>query len=523
MRIGKLHSRPSVRLSAAGLALAAAATLTVTETGAADAAPVVDPTAGKVVAHSGFDVRRDGFSFENWGDNGPLHRRGLTIDGMRAVFGDEVCARIVLGICSPTTVSELVQDVYNDMMTGGHCYGMAALAGLYATKRLDKFPLAMPWQTVYSMPPSAPLDELIARMFVTQGFPPSDQYEDGVGVSEALSKLRAAWKRNDNYILAVYTDDERTAGHAINPIAIRDLRDGKYGIVVYDNNFPGQEKMVVVDPAADTWYYSTATNPSEPTLLFQGSQKNRLILIPVASALARHHDPDLSSDDTFVMVTDTNGGARGAGDVDWKVRVTDLSGNPIRGVEQRVLLNNDNAAQFTVPAGKKFRVVVDGVEAGKTADIRAVAMSAGGAVGVGDLEVPSGATAALDIDPVRHSVRVTSSAPTTADFEVATEDSLRSVSVDTSQLAIGPGSAVSVGANSLTGVTLQTQGRAQKVSIAVERSDTIADRNAVTRAPITLRPGAKVDVPVNLWTGWNPIAATVRAGNSTTIVPLTMK
>ncbi len=124
---------------------------------------------------------------------------------------------------------------------------------------------------------------------------------------------------------------------------------------------------------------------------------------------------------------------------------------------------------------------------------------------------------------MRHSVRVTSSAPTTADFEVATEDSLRSVSVDTSQLAIGPGSAVSVGANSLTGVTLQTQGRAQKVSIAVERSDTIADRNAVTRAPITLRPGAKVDVPVNLWTGWNPIAATVRAGNSTTIVPLTMK
>ncbi len=108
----------------------------------------------------------------------------------------------------------------------------------------------------------------------------------------------------------MYTDDERTAGHAINPIAIRDLRDGKYGIVVYDNNFPGQEKMVVVDPAADTWYYSTATNPSEPTLLFQGSQKNRLILIPVASALARHHDPDLSSDDTFVIVTDTNGAPR---------------------------------------------------------------------------------------------------------------------------------------------------------------------------------------------------------------------
>lgn len=523
MRKGLGHSRRSTRPLVAALAVTISATFSVVAAGGSGAAPVVNPQAGKVVAHSGFNVKRDGFSFENWGANDALHRRGLTIEGMRAVFGDEVCARIVLGICSPTTVAELVQEEFNESMTGGHCYGMAALAGLYNTKRLSQFPLALPGQSVYSMPASGPLDELIARMFITQGFPPTDLAASEVSVPQALSKLRTAWSRNDNYILAIYTDDEKSAGHAINPIALRDLGDGKRGIVVYDNNFPGVEKMVVVDPAADTWYYSTATNPSEPTMLFQGSQKNKMMLVPLSKVLARHQDPDLRTDDTVVVVSDTNGSARGAGDVDWDARVTDLSGNPIPGVEQQILFNNDNTARFTVPAGKKFRIVVDGVDAGRTADITATALSAGGAVAVGDLEVPAGATSALDIDPVRHAIRVTSSAPTTAEFEVATEDSLRSVSTETSQLAIGPGSSVSVGATSPVGVTVQTEGRAQKFRVAVERSDTIADRSAVTQTPVTLRPGAKLDVPVDLWTGWTPLTATVRAGGSTTAVPLTVR
>lgn len=523
MRKGQGHSRWSTRPLVAALAVSISATFPVVGIGASEAAPVVNPQAGKVVAHSGFDVKRDGFSFENWGDDDALHRRGLTIDGMRAVFGDEVCARIVLGVCSPTTVAELVQNEFNESMTGGHCYGMAALAGLYNTKRLSPFPLAMPWQTVYSMPASGPLDELIARMFITQGFPPTDLAMSEVSVSQALTKLRNAWSRNDNYILAIFTDDEQTAGHAINPVAIRDLGDGKRGIVVYDNNFPGVEKMVVVDPAADTWYYSTATKPSDPTMLFQGSQKNKLVLVPLATVLARHQDPDLRTDDTVVVVTDTNGTAKGVGDVDWDVRVTDLSGKPIPGVEQKILFNNDNTARFIVPAGKRFRVVVDAVEAGRTADISTTVLSSGGAVAVGDLEVPAGATSALDVDPVRHAIRVSSSAPTTARFEVATEDSLRSVSTQTSQLAIGPGSSVSVGATSPVGVTVQTEGRAQKFRVAVERSDTIADRSAVTQTPVTLRPGAKLDVPVDLWTGWTPLTATVRAGGSTTAVPLSVK
>ncbi|MEO9330224.1 hypothetical protein [Gordonia aurantiaca] len=523
MRIGKRCTRRSARLSAIGLALAATATLTVGGTERAAAVPLVDPTDGKVVAHSAFDVKRDGFSFENWGPDDGLHRRGVTVEGLRAVFGDEVCARIVAGICSPTTVAELMQEEFNASMSGGHCFGMAALAGLYSTRRLEKFPLAMPWQTVYDMQPSGPLDELISRLFITQAFAPTTAAMSESSVAETVSRLRAAWARGDNHILAIFTDDAQEEGHAVTPIALRDLGDGKYGIVIYDNNFPGVEKMIVADAEADTWYYSTATKPSDPIMLFQGSPKNRMVLVPLSTILKRHVDPDLGSEDTFVVVSDTNGGARGRGDVDWKVRVTDLSGNPIPGVDRDVLFNNDNTARFAVPAGKRFRIVIDGVSAGQTADIRAAAFSAGGAVGVNDLEVPSGAAATIDVDPVRHAMGVTSSAPTTTGFQIVTEDSLRSVSVETSQLAVGPDSSASVGATSAAGVSVQTTGRAQKVRLAVERSDTFADRYAATGTPVTLRPGASVDVPVNIWTGWTPLEATVHAGAATTRVPLTVK
>ncbi|MGW0038737.1 hypothetical protein [Gordonia sp. NPDC003376] len=520
MRTGQGGSRRSTRLLVSALAVAVSAPLMVMTAAPADAAPVVNPKAGKVVAKSAFDVKRDGFSFENWGPDDELHRRGLTVDGMRAVFGDGVCARITVEVCSPTTVAELLQQELNASMTGGHCYGMAALAGLYSTKRLNTLPLAMPWQSVYDMKPSAPLDELIARMFITQSFPPTARTEAELPASEILTRLRAAWARNDNYILGIYTDEKKEAGHAITPIAIRDLGAGKSGIVVYDNNFPGVEKMIIVDPAANSWFYSTATNPSEPTLLFEGSPANPMSLTPLSTALGHHEAPYVRGDYTLVMVSDTNGGARGEGDVEWDLRVTDLDGNVIPGVDQRILLNNDNTGSIMVPKGKKFRIVVDGVDAGRVADINTTVVSAGGAVVVDDMEVPAGATATLDVDPTRHAVTVRSTAPTTAGFEVATQDSLRSVTTQTSQLAIGPEAPVSVGATSRSGITVASQGRAQKVQFAVERSDTLTDRNAANHTPITVGSGGRIDVPVNTWTGWEPLTATVHSGGSTTAVPI---
>lgn len=496
-----------------------AAALVMVGAGPSVAAPVVDPGSGRLIVSTGFDVKRDGFSFQNWGENdGTPHTRELTVEGLRAVFGDEVCARVVMGICSPTTVAETAIDHWNDAMSGGHCFGMAVLAGLYSTKKLSPFPLAMPWQSVYDMPVSAPLDELIARLFITQGYPPSTSAGSSDTVADTLGKLRSAWARGDNYVLGIFTEDQ-TAGHAITPIALRDLGAGKRGIVVYDNNYPGEEKMVVADPAANTWFYSTATNPDQPVWPFQGSESNPIRMFPLSTALARHSDPDLAEDDTIVMVTDTNGTAQGVGDVDWDVHVTYPDGRPMTDVEERLMLNQDNSVTIQIPAKRAFRLHVDSVTPGQTADIRTTILSSGGAVSVEDLEIPSQARATFDVDPARLGVTVSSTAPTTAGFELASENSLRSIAAETNQLSIGPGTSVSM-STTQSGVTLRSLGRAQKVNLTVERSDTFTDRTAGNRTPFSLPAGGSVDVPVGIWTGWEPIAATVRSGANSTPVTL---
>ena len=97
-----------------------------------------------------------------------------------------------------------------------------------------------------------------------------------------------------------------------------------------------------------------------------------------------------------------------------------------------------------------------------------------------------------------------------------------SLSTETSQLAVGPGSVVSVGTAS-TGVTVRSEGRAQRLRLEVERRDTFTDRIALSPTSISLPAGATVTVPVNLWPGFGPVPATVRSGPSITPVPLSMR
>lgn len=86
----------------------------------------VDPGSGRLSASSGFDVTRDGFSFDNWGPGSDEHRRSLTPAAMQSLFGDDICARIVNGECVLSAPGAALESAANEMAAGGHCYGMAA-------------------------------------------------------------------------------------------------------------------------------------------------------------------------------------------------------------------------------------------------------------------------------------------------------------------------------------------------------------------------------------------------------------
>ena len=74
---------------------------------------------------------------------------------------------------------------------------------------------------------------------------------------------------SETYTIAFWKRDG-TGGHAVTPYAVDYKGDGKYEVMIYDNNWPGQTRAIAFDTKADTWSYDAATNPSDPTELYEG-------------------------------------------------------------------------------------------------------------------------------------------------------------------------------------------------------------------------------------------------------------
>ncbi len=81
----------------------------------------------------------------------------------------------------------------NENAGGGHCFGFAALAGLFATGQLDKADYLPAGLSVYEAPPSDLLDGLITRYASTQYSPPTNSARAAFPVAGIVEELEAAW------------------------------------------------------------------------------------------------------------------------------------------------------------------------------------------------------------------------------------------------------------------------------------------------------------------------------------------
>ena len=74
------------------------------------------------------------------------------------------------------------------------------------------------------------------------------------------------------------------------PYAVRDQGGGTFHIMVYDNNFPGEERAIVVDTNANTWEYNAAMNPNEEFEIWSGNldNGNQIELTPTSSRAGTH-------------------------------------------------------------------------------------------------------------------------------------------------------------------------------------------------------------------------------------------
>ncbi|HWQ20381.1 MAG TPA: hypothetical protein VN455_11430 [Methanotrichaceae archaeon] len=240
-------------------------------------------------ADNGFRPEEDGFSFENYGSE--LKVVDLTSAEMTRMFGSRVQTDDQ-GTLLPNARRWMEEE--NGEMAGGHCEGMAVLSLLIYYGLAD--PAKFGGSTTSSLDISQPeLQKEIAYWWATQATSPAYNYRVN-GPVETLRTLSKTFQEgknaNETWTMAVRKEDG-SDGHAVTPFAVEEKGDGIYDILVYDNNFPGQTRVVEVNSNDDTFSYESATNPDESSSLYTGHN----LLLKGTNARLKQQDCDFCQEE----------------------------------------------------------------------------------------------------------------------------------------------------------------------------------------------------------------------------------
>ena len=240
--------------------------------------PNYTPT-GQLIADDGFRPDKNGFTFPNYGNDG--NPKNLGPAEMQALFGDQVCASGSGESCQLIPPAQQWMDEQNKGMNGGHCEGfsVAAIRLFKGSLKTDQFGGA---GDPFGLQSTAPLQSEIAKAFVTQYFPSVLGAQVKGDPNSVLDKLTEALKsKSEYYTVGIYKTDpntgQRSGGHAVTPYAVEDKGGGQQAILIYDNNYPGKTRAIMVDRNADTWTYTAQTNPNDPADEYKGDAKTQTL------------------------------------------------------------------------------------------------------------------------------------------------------------------------------------------------------------------------------------------------------
>ncbi len=250
---------------------------------AAQQPPVAPPAQGEDAA-AAFDVKRDGFSFENYGNQRGI--QGLTSTEMKRMFGEKVCASISGDKCTLKPAAKSWMQQANAAMSGGHCEGMAVLSQLfyYGQEQPDEFGAPQPFDL--SLNNNQALQREIAYWWVTQSTRPGGLRKVNGSPREVVETLRQSFSQGKDaqewWVVGIYMRDG-SGGHAITPIGVEDVSADQTDILVYDNNWPGEVRRIEVNMRKNAWYYLAAVNPSETEAVYEGDSRTQTLEIVAIS------------------------------------------------------------------------------------------------------------------------------------------------------------------------------------------------------------------------------------------------
>jgi hypothetical protein len=228
-----------------------------------------------------FEVRPDGFSFRNYGAGFP--EGAFTIADLRALFGDGVCSRIDSrdDTCIPTVEAQQWIEDRNADMRMGHCIGFTVASYRFAQGELAPAMFRPDADAPFDLERKIP----IMRTIAANG---SLYWVNSVWTSEVSGTPRdiidALVDLGEPVDLSIFLPG-LVGGHSLFAYGVEEVAPQQYHILVYDNNFPGEQAFVEVDYAANTWRYAKgAVNPDQAAIPYEGdAATNTLRFIPLSA------------------------------------------------------------------------------------------------------------------------------------------------------------------------------------------------------------------------------------------------
>ena len=213
---------------------------------------------GKMCVDNGFRIKADDFSFSNWGRSTEADTN-VTIQTLIDLFGHSaVCVDGPSSECTirPTTTQKL--EEWNNALAGGRCEGLATLSTRFLLKLDDPATFTPNATRVADLQRGNQLlDSSIVYWWATQFL---TEVSDRAATSRTKSPLQLVddliqgLANKVGYTVGLYFG---SSGHAVTPFAVTH-RGENFIIHVYDNNFPGVRKEIVVNGTTNAWNYSAA-------------------------------------------------------------------------------------------------------------------------------------------------------------------------------------------------------------------------------------------------------------------------
>ena len=215
-----------------------------------------------VAADSGVKPDENGFSFANFGSGATTEI--FNSADLVTMFGGGACVDGITDPCTPTAQASAWAQMVNASRASGHCEGLA----VQAASRFD----AKATPATESLANKGDVTHGIIRAFATQFLPEvQDATEEWAKKSlvDIVNELSTSFaNKSVSYTMGLYTP---TGGHAVLPYAIQFPSPDLAVVKVYDSNWPGMERYVVIDLAAKKWYFSfSGDNPQEDECAWSG-------------------------------------------------------------------------------------------------------------------------------------------------------------------------------------------------------------------------------------------------------------